>query len=118
MTTQELRFVLSEGEGLFVEFKERPDKSLSREIVAFTNASGGRVFIGVSDDVRIAGIAIDNRLRSQIQDMARNCDPPIPVQLETVGSVLVVEIPESMNKPHACSDGFFNRFDADANDLC
>lgn len=114
MTEKELAFVLSEGEGFFVEFKERPEKSLAREIVAFANASGGRIFIGVSDDARIIGVSIDNRLRSQIQDMARNCDPAIPVQLQTVGSVLVVEIPESMNKPHACSDGFFMRIGANS----
>ncbi len=42
MTEKELQFVLSEGEGLFVEFKERPDKSLAREMAAFANASGGR----------------------------------------------------------------------------
>lgn len=114
MTEQELTFVLSEGEGLFVEFKERADKSLVREIVAFANASGGRIFIGVSDDARIIGVSIDNRLLSQIQDIARNCDPAIPVQLQTVGSVLVVEIPESMNKPHACSEGFFMRIGANS----
>ncbi len=114
MTEKELKFMLSEGEGLFVEFKERPDKSLAREIVAFANASGGRIFLGVSDDARMIGIEIDNRLRSQIQDMARNCDPAIPVQLETVDSVLVVDVPESVNKPHACSDGFFMRIGANS----
>lgn len=29
------------GEGQFIEFKESPDKTLSKEMVAFANASGG-----------------------------------------------------------------------------
>lgn len=40
MRNEELQFVLSEGEGLFVEFKERLGKPLAQEIVAFANASG------------------------------------------------------------------------------
>ena len=75
MTEQELKFILSEGEGTFVEFKEKVSKTLVREIVAFANASGGRVLLGVSDDSVPIGIRIDNRLKSQVQDRARNCDP-------------------------------------------
>ena len=40
MTKKELKFILAEGEDQFVEFKERLDKGLAREIVAFANASG------------------------------------------------------------------------------
>lgn len=111
------KFVLSEGEGLFVEFKDRPGRSLAREMTAFANASGGRVFIGVSDDSQPIGIQIDNRLKSRIQDVARNCDPPIAIKLAAVAGVLVVEIPESLNKPHACSDGFFMRIGANSQKL-
>ena len=37
MTEQELKFVLSEGEGPFIEFKEKVGKSLACEMVAFGN---------------------------------------------------------------------------------
>ena len=40
MNKQQLDFILSEGEGQFVEFKEKLDKSFAREIVAFANGSG------------------------------------------------------------------------------
>lgn len=39
-----LEFVLQAGEGQFIEFKESLDKTLSKEIVAFANASGGSIF--------------------------------------------------------------------------
>ena len=40
----ELEFILSKGEGQFIEFKEKLDKNFSKELVAFANASGGRIF--------------------------------------------------------------------------
>ena len=117
MTEQDLQFSLAEGEGQFIEFKERPDKSLAREMVAFANASGGRIFIGVKDDASVSGIQIDNRLKSQIQDIARNCDPSIPIRLQSQGSIFIIEVPESENKPHSCSDGFFIRLGANSQKL-
>ncbi len=94
MTEKELQFVLSEGEGPFVEFKEKAGKTLVRDIVAFANAAGGRILLGVSDDSTAVGIDVDNRLKSSVQDMARNCDPSVIVELKTVGNILVVEVPE------------------------
>jgi len=117
MTAKELKFILSEGEGPFVEFKEKSGKTLVREIVAFANASGGRILLGVSDDSTAVGIRIDNRVKSTIQDMARNCDPSVIVELKTVGDILVIEVPEGINKPHACSDGFFIRIGANSQKL-
>ena len=47
--TPDLQFDLTHGEGQFVEFKEALDKGLSKELVAFANASGGRLYLGVTD---------------------------------------------------------------------
>ena len=41
MNKKELDFVLQEGEGQYIEFKEKLDKKIVQEIVAFANASGG-----------------------------------------------------------------------------
>ena len=68
MKNNELDFILREGEGQFIEFKEGGlVKGLSREIVAFANASGGRIFLGIRDDNKIKGIKITNELKSKIQ---------------------------------------------------
>jgi ATP-dependent DNA helicase RecG len=74
-TAIDMQFDLARGEGQFVEFKESLDKSFAKELVAFANASGGVVYLGVKDNGKIKGIDITNRLKSQVQDMARNCDP-------------------------------------------
>lgn len=58
---QELIQILQEGEGQFVEFKEKAGNSLTKEIVAFAYASGGRIFIGVDDSGKVKGASITNR---------------------------------------------------------
>ena len=106
MVLQEL---LQLGESYHQEFKETIDKSLVREVCAFANASGGKIFIGVSDDGRIKGVDFDNNTRSRLQDSINNIEPAINVTIDYQQSVIVLTIPESKTKPHACGDGFFLR---------
>ena len=82
MPPKELQQILEEGEGQFIEFKEDLDKSLSKEIVAFANASGGQIFLGINDKNRVKGIRITNKIKSQIIDIGKNCDPRIFIKLE------------------------------------
>jgi len=77
MNKKELEFILQEGEGLKIEFKESFDKSLAKEIVAFANACGGRIFLGVNDKGKIIGCKLTNKLKSRIINIAHNCDPKI-----------------------------------------
>jgi ATP-dependent DNA helicase RecG len=101
-------FILKSGEGLKVEFKESPNH-IDRTMVAFANAEGGKIYLGVNDRKKIVGLNITNALRSQIQDIARNCDPQVNISLETYKKILVVEVKEGTNKPYKCKDGFFMR---------
>ncbi|MFW6014774.1 MAG: RNA-binding domain-containing protein [Candidatus Nanoarchaeia archaeon] len=110
MDTKELNLVLEKGEGQFVEFKESFDaKSLAKEIVAFANASGGKIFLGVNDKGVVKGININNTLKSKITDLAKGCDPSIIIQIETLDSILIVDVKEGSNKPYACKEGFYMR---------
>ena len=110
MEKKEFEFLLKQGEGLKLEFKEGFDsKNLAKEIVAFANTEGGRIFIGVNDKSEVKGIQITNKLKSEVQDLARNCDPSINIKLETMDNVLIVNVDEGVNKPYRCSAGFFLR---------
>src|SRR3989344_1745020 len=110
MDNREFDFLLKQGEGLKLEFKENFDsKSIAKELVAFANTEGGRILLGVDDTGGTKGIKITNTLTSEIQDIARNCDPPVSLELETNGTVLIVKVDEGANKPHRCSAGFFLR---------
>ncbi len=106
--------MLELGEGQFIEFKESLDKSFQKEVVAFANASGGVIYLGITDVGVIKGIEVTNRLKSQIQDMAYNCDPTIIILLTEVDNVLAIEIKEGTNKPYSCSSGFFMRMGANS----
>jgi len=108
MNKEELRFILEEGEGLKIEFKESLN-NIDKEMVAFANAEGGRIFLGISDNSQLKGIKIDNKLKSQIQDMARNCDPSIQVNFEKFKNILIISVDEGKDKPYKCSSGFYVR---------
>lgn len=63
MTTHtELLEIINDGENSGVEFKrdELENHALAKELVAFSNLSGGRVLLGVEDDGRISGITRPN----------------------------------------------------------
>ena len=110
MNKKEFEFILHSGEDYFVEFKENIDKTLAKEMVAFSNSQGGKIFVGVTDFGEIKGVEITNKLKSQIQDIARNCDPPILVNISSYKkNILIIEIPEGNKKPYSCSQGFFIR---------
>lgn len=55
-----LNKILELGEGQFIEFKETFDKSLQKEIVAFANASGGVIYLGITDSGNPRGLTITN----------------------------------------------------------
>jgi len=92
-----------------LEYKESFSPSFARDLAAFANSSGGKILLGVRDDGSVVGIRDSNHLRAQIQDLARNCDPPVKVLTEVVGKVMVITVRESESKPVQCREGFFWR---------
>ena len=103
----ELADLLARGEGGTVEFK----RSLAKDVglCAFANASGGTVLLGVSDAGKIVGVADHNRLKSRVLSTARSADPPIEVEVESVGDVLRVIVPPQKRKPYSFGGRFFMR---------
>lgn len=108
MDKNERDIILKEGEGYKIEFKESLS-GLEKELVAFANSSGGRIFLGVTDEGKIKGININNELKSKIQDIANNCRPKIKISVERYNSILIINVRESQDKPHECSLGFYKR---------
>jgi ATP-dependent DNA helicase RecG len=50
-----------------------------------------------------------NKLLSQVQDIAQNCDPPIKIIPRKYKNILIVEVREGTDKPYRCTSGFYNR---------
>ena len=65
LTQKELTIVLQESKGYRIEFKERI-ANLDKEMVAFANVSGGRIFLGITDEGKIIGISIDNKVNTNL----------------------------------------------------
>lgn len=108
MNKKELQLILEEAEGYKIEFKESLT-NIDKEIVAFANSSGGRIFLGITDNKEIKGVKITNKLKSQIQDVANNCQPPVKILFEEFKNILVIIVREGEDKPYRCSSGFYTR---------
>ena len=85
MNEQSLLDLIALGEGFTSEFKQSVSGQLGREICAFANATGGVILIGVGDAAQIVGVSDHNRLKSQVQNIARSADPPVAVEVESAG---------------------------------
>jgi len=114
MNKKELALILEEGEGLTIEFKENVNSDLSKELVAMANSVGGRIFIGINDRNAQTGIAKNNAILSQIQDMATHCDPPVPIEITHFENIVIIQVKEGLNKPYRCSKGFYLRSGANS----
>ena len=101
--------LISLGEGFTAEFKRSVTSDLGRDICAFANAAGGTLLIGVGDNGRIHGVSDHNRLKSEIQSIARSANPPISVETESVGEALRVRVPQQHGKPYSFGGKFFMR---------
>ena len=97
------------GEGFTTEFKRSGTAGLGREICAFANATGGTILLGMADDGEVCGVDNHNRLKSEIQSIARSADPPIAVEIESTGQVLCVRVPAQQSKPYSFGGKFFIR---------
>jgi len=98
---------VGQGEGLRTEFKRlvHSPAKIARSISAFANTSGGEILIGVDDDGRIVGIRSEKETLEVIDDALRFHIEPVPVMKVHVEEykrrmVLVLSIPESVDKPH------------------
>ena len=115
--TPELAELIASGEGRTVEFKQSLNKDLGRGLCAFANAGGGTVLLGVSDAGKIFGVADHNRLKARVSSTARSADPPIEVDVESVGDVLRVVVPPQKRKPYSFGGRFFMRDGASSRQL-
>lgn len=103
-----LQELVRQGEGQNLEFKRKanfPEKII-REMVAFANAEGGYLLIGVADNGSIHGLkyadeekyALDKAIVNYIRPKIKFKNFLVPVN--GVRSVLVYDISESKKKPH------------------
>jgi predicted HTH transcriptional regulator len=99
--------LIAQGEHQTLDFKfEISDaKKIARTFVAFANARGGKLLIGVNDDGTIAGTKSPEELFMAEKAGNLYCKPPLKVQIKEWNvegkKVLEIKIAESESKPHS-----------------
>jgi ATP-dependent DNA helicase RecG len=109
MIRDELQQIIRLGEGFTCEFKQSGTAHLGRELCAFANATGGVILIGVSDDGRAVGVRNTNRLKSEVQNVARSIEPPLVIDTDVVDDILIVNVPAQNSKPYSSGGKFYLR---------
>ncbi|TFF39622.1 AlbA family DNA-binding domain-containing protein [Mucilaginibacter psychrotolerans] len=102
-----LKRQIFEGEGVSLDFKKTITscEKIAKTMVSFANNVGGRLLIGVLDDGTIKGVKAEDEERYMITKAAHFYSRPAlePIFEEIYWDdklVLVVDIPESKDKPH------------------
>ncbi|MFZ6008997.1 MAG: helix-turn-helix domain-containing protein [Bacteroidota bacterium] len=104
---QELKRLIAQGEGATLEFKRKasyPDK-IVHEMIAFANAGGGTLLVGVSDDKSMPGLKYPEDDSHVIREALKKCRPMLQfretfVPLGGSHTIIRYDIPESKRKPH------------------
>jgi len=125
METKDLQYLINQGEGLRMEFKDAKDSvpsSFYETVVSFSNTDGGTILLGVDDDGIVKGINPDAEVdltKNIITALnSRDCiDPPVYVQPFCInlpdGKVMVIQIAAS-SQIHNYSGTIYSRdFESD-----
>ncbi len=105
-----VKHLIRKGEGPEVEFKRtlHSEYKLAKTLSAFANARGGYLLVGVNDNKTLFPIKPEEEVFMLERVSEFRIKPPVNIHVsvfEDEGeSVLVVNIPESDNKPHIITD--------------
>ncbi len=106
MKSQYIQRLIAGGENQRVDFKfEISDsRKIARTFVAFANADGGKLLIGVKDNGTIAGIRAEEEKYMANNAVNLYCSPPVEFTSHewTIEGkkVLEIKIPSGINKPY------------------
>ena len=112
MTWDNILELMEQGEGQSVEFEKfiPAEDDIARELVAFSNADGGKIIYGIDDKSKhLIGVIVDNNFENWVKDIAKNhCTPPIAPTIEIVEKaekrIVVLTVPEGLDKPYKSDD--------------
>ncbi|MBA7556421.1 hypothetical protein ES705_49129 [subsurface metagenome] len=73
-----LRKIIDSGESQTVEFKSTFGKEVIESIVAFSNAKGGKIIVGINDHKKIVGVTIsEESIQKWLNQIKQNTVPQI-----------------------------------------
>lgn len=116
--------LLKSEEGVQLDFKQSITNQLkiSKTMAAFANTTGGRLVIGISDNRQIIGIDAEEEMYMIEEANRKYIMPPIDLDytiyaIDYLGDeklkeelfILIVDIPESVMKPHSINGNDMNQ---------
>jgi predicted HTH transcriptional regulator len=107
MTWEDIVALLDQGEGQSVEFEKSipSEDDIAREIVAFSNADGGKIIYGIDDkNKHLVGVEIKSDFEDWIRSIGKNrCVPAINTTIQIIEKaekkIAIINVPEGDDKP-------------------
>lgn len=114
MNKSAIQIWIEAGEGLQTEFKTSFGPEVIESLAAFTNTSGGRVFIGVSDSGAVSGVTTQPESAQQwVNEIKTKTSPSIIPDIEWYEvdgkNIVVLSIQEHPVKPVAVRGKYYKR---------
>ncbi len=105
----DLKTILREGRGQLVEFMVQPDvERLAETLVAFANADGGTILMGIGAGGQIASDLETQDVEAALLRAQMQCRPPVKTDWQSVetarGPVVAIVVPRS-SEFHTLQDG-------------
>ncbi|MDD4179844.1 MAG: putative DNA binding domain-containing protein [Candidatus Margulisbacteria bacterium] len=112
MTWDEILELLEQGEGQSVEFEKNIPAAddVARELVAFSNADGGKIIYGIDDkNKHLIGVTPDNHFEDWVKDIGRShCAPAITPTIEIFDKgdkqIVIINVAEGIDRPYKTDD--------------
>ncbi len=114
MTSSELLQLIKKDEGQTIEFKLESEKQsdLAEVLLAFANAEGGHLLIGVSDDGQIVGVENPKAVVDRLHRATRRTDPSLHSHVTIQQAVhdgkvvIVAEVPDTLSATYSIAGQF------------
>ena len=112
MNWEDILALLDQGEGQAVEFEKNlpSDDDLAREIVAFSNADGGKIVYGLDDkNKHLVGVEVKDDFQDNVKALAKSrcvpaIDPTIYIIEKSDKTIVVIAVPDGVDKPYRCDE--------------
>lgn len=112
MTWEDIVTFLDQGEGQSVEFEKSipSEDDIARDLVAFSNADGGKIIYGIDDkNKHLVGVDIKGDLEEKIKSIGKSrCVPSLSPSIEIIDkaekNIIIITVPEGDDKPYRCDE--------------
>lgn len=114
MNNQAILATISSGESQTLEFKTSFQKEVIETVVAFANAEGGSILIGITDDRKIPGVTLtEETLKNWLNQIKNATQPSVMPDVKVLRAnnknIVKITVQEQPIKPVSYKNRYFKR---------